>query len=121
VPFDFEKLEVWQKAVDFSTEVYHASRAFPKEELFGLTAQLRRSAISVALNIAEGTGRHHKPEFIRFLRIARGSLYEVITALLICLKLGFIPEDLHQVLYDRGNQIARMINALINSLQEVDG
>lgn len=114
--FDFEKLEVWSRAVNFSTEVYRASKDFPKEELFGLTAQLRRAATSIALNIAEGAGRHHKPEFIRFLRIARGSLYEVVTALLVCLKLDLISKELYQSLYKESNQIARMINGLINSL-----
>jgi four helix bundle protein len=116
VAFDFENLEVWNREVNFSTEVYQVSTDFPKEELFGLTAQLRRSAISIALNIAEGAGRHHKPEFIRFLRIARGSLYEVVTALLICLKLDLISKKLYQSLYEESNQIARMINGLINFL-----
>jgi len=116
VAFDFENLEVWNRAVDFSTEVYQASKDFPKEELFGLTAQLRRAATSIALNIAEGAGRHHKPEFIRFLRIARGSLYEVVTALVVCLKLDLISKELYQSLYEESNQIARMINGLINSL-----
>ena len=118
--FDFEKLEVWQKAVDFSAEVYEVSKIFPKEEIFGMTMQLRRSAASIALNIAEGSGRHHKPEFVRFLRIARGSLYEVVTALFMCRNLKFISEEVSRSLYTESNEIARMINGLINSLQRVD-
>lgn len=73
----YRDLEVWQKAIALVTEIYRLSRAFPKEEIYGLTSQLRRAAVSVPANIAEGWGRNMTREFIQFLRTARGSLLEL--------------------------------------------
>jgi four helix bundle protein len=87
----FAGLEVWRLARKLVVDVYHMSTAFPAAEQFGLTSQLRRAAVSVPCNIAEGWGRNADGDFIRFLRIARGSLNEVETLLILCKDLGFLP------------------------------
>ncbi len=84
----YRDLLVWQKAKALAVEVYRATEAFPKSELFGLTSQMRKAAVSVASNIAEGQGRGSKPDFSKFLCIARGSLLELETQLEIALELG---------------------------------
>ncbi|HEX7587814.1 MAG TPA: four helix bundle protein, partial [Anaerolineae bacterium] len=89
---DFHELKVWVKAMEFVTEVYQLTQLFPKEELNGLTSQTRRAATSIALNIAEGSGGSSNAEFIRFLERARRSVYEVITALEIGLRLEFCEQ-----------------------------
>ena len=81
--FGFEKLEVWQEGIVFADEVYRATRDFPGDERFGLTSQLRRSAVSVAANIAEGSGRGSRKDFTRFVEIAFGSLMETVSHLAI--------------------------------------
>jgi four helix bundle protein len=114
--FDFEKLEVYQEAVDFATEIYHLSQKFPKVKLFGLTAQLRRAGVSVGLNIAESSGRLKK-EFKQFLRVARASIYECIAILQISVRQRYADRGDYEQLYARGERLAKRINALINSLQ----
>jgi four helix bundle protein len=89
----YKDLIVWQKAVAMVTDVYRATRTFPKDETFGLSSQLRRSAVSVASNIAEGQGRLSKGEFRQFLGQARGSLIEMETQVLIGAILGYVPQD----------------------------
>ena len=110
--FNFEKLIVWQKAVDFSSVIYNLTGNFPKEEIFGVTSQLRRAVVSVALNIAEGAGRKSKKEFIHFLDISYGSLCEVVTILMICLKQNYISQDSYKELYEKSEEIARILNTL---------
>jgi four helix bundle protein len=90
----FHDLIVWQKAMELVTEVYKVSQKFPKEEIFGLTSQIRRAAVSIPSNIAEGRGKSSKGEFQQFLYHARGSLAEVETQLLIAINLGIIKEEI---------------------------
>ena len=82
--FNFEKLEVWQKAIDFADLVYRETQSFPAEERFGLTNQMRRAAVSVSSNIAEGCSRISKGDFARFVEIATGSVFEVVSQAFIC-------------------------------------
>lgn len=114
--FRFEKLEVWQLARKFVVEIYRVTRKFPKDELFGLVSQLRRAAISILLNIAEGSDRKSDVDFRRFLRMALTSLEEVISGLYIVLDQNFINRDEFDKLYEKANELAAKLNALINSL-----
>jgi four helix bundle protein len=111
---DYKDLTVWQKAIDLVTEVYKATRGFPKEELYGLTSQLRRCAVSVPSNIAEGQGRLTRGEFRQFLGHAKGSLAELETQLIIAEKLGYLKEP--GALVNQLAEVARLLNGLLNSL-----
>ena len=88
----YQDLQVWQKSMDLVLECYRVTQRFPSNEQFGLTAQLKRAAVSVPANIAEGFGRWHRKEFVRFLLTANGSLKEVETHLLISQRLGFLQK-----------------------------
>ncbi len=110
--FNFEKLTVWQKAVYFADEIYEFTKQFPKAEIFGITSQLRRASISIALNIAEGAGRKSKKEFSHFLTVAYGSLCEVITILKFCLNRKYIDENAYNKFYSDSEEIARMLSSL---------
>ena len=114
--FGFEKLEVWQKAIELSDSVYALSRSFPNEERFGLTSQMRRSSVSIASNIAEGSGRGSNPDFARFVEIAYGSLMELITQLKIASRQGFLPKPAYDEVYLQSETIARMLSGLRTSL-----
>ena len=114
--FRFEKLDVWHKAIDFSDVVYRVTRSFPSEERFGLTSQVRRSAVSIAANIAEGSGRATDRDFARFVGIAYGSLMESISHLEIARRQSFLDEDNYRVLYSQADRLARMLSGLKNSL-----
>ena len=111
---DYKDLTVWQKAIDLVAEVYKATREFPKEELYGLTSQLRRCAVSVPSNIAEGQGRLTRGEFRQFLGHAKGSLAELETQLIIAEKLGYLKGP--QALINQLAELARLLNGLLNSL-----
>jgi len=115
---NFRELKVWARAMDFVTEIYTLTRAFPKEEIYGLTSQLRRAATSIALNIAEGSGASSNAEFIRFLEMARRSVYEVITALEIAQRLKYCKEEQVAPLTKEANEIAAMLSGLIKRLSE---
>ena len=110
-------LLVWQKAMDLAVELYRATAAFPDHERFGLVSQLRRAAVSVPSNIAEGYGRGSTSDYIRFLRMSRGSLSEIDTQLLLCVSLDFLASDLHERLIERVNECGRILAALIRSLE----
>ncbi|MGN6505177.1 MAG: four helix bundle protein [Tepidisphaeraceae bacterium] len=114
---DFKDLVVWQRSMDFVVTVYGATRHFPVDERFGLTNQLRRAAVSVPSNIAEGQGRRARSEFIRYLRIADGSRQEAETQLLIAHELGFLDNELLCDLTTRSDEIARLLSGLIRSLK----
>ena len=116
VEFGFEKLKVWQKAIDFADEVYDLTAAFPSDERFGLTSQMRRSAVSVSANIAEGASREPK-DFARFLRIAHGSLMENISESRIATRRRFLPGDGEQRLRAEAYAISRMLSGLRKSLR----
>ena len=113
---NYRDLIVWQKAVSLVTEVYRATQVFPKEERFGLTSQIRRAAISVPSNIAEGQGRLTRGEFRQFLGHAKGSLLELETQLIIAQNLGYL--DGSEPLLDKTAEVARLLNGLLNSLTQ---
>jgi len=113
---DYKDLVVWQKAIELVIEIYRATSQFPREEMYGLTSQLRRAAVSIPSNIAEGQGRATKGEFIQFLGHARGSLCEVNTQILIARRLGFLAPELEQHLTSLSNEVGRILNGLLTSL-----
>ncbi len=113
----FRDLLVWQRSMALTTAVYQLTRAFPREEAFGLTSQLRRSAISIPSNIAEGHGRLSAPEFRRFLLIARGSSCELQTQLEVAANLGFADGHLLKNAQDLSNEVESMLYALLNSMR----
>lgn len=112
----FRDLLIWQKAMKFVTEIYQETSDFPNEEKFGLVSQLRRSAISVPSNIAEGYGRNSNGEFRRFLNISMGSLFEVQTQLQIARNLEFIDKNNGDNLFESSREIERMMSSFIRSL-----
>jgi len=113
---DYRKLEAWQEAMRLAEEVYGHTRTFPKEEIYGLTSQIRRAAVSIPSNIAEGADRSGQKEFLQFLHIARGSGSELETQLLLARKLGYLsaPDELMA----RLTSVKRLINGLIRALKE---
>ena len=114
---DFRGLKVWQRAHEFTLEVYRATKKFPRDEQFGLTAQVRRSAESVAANIAEGCGRDGDPEFARFLRIAMGSASETEYHLLVAKDLGFLPPSDHERMAASVQEVKKMLSGVIRKLR----
>jgi four helix bundle protein len=115
--YRFEKLIVWQKAMQFVKQCYDLSRGFPKAELFGITSQLRRAATSIPLNIAEGCGARTKKEFMQFLYIALRSEYEVATILRLALELGYLDAEGGHELDASLAEVGRLLQALINSIE----
>jgi len=111
-----EKLEVWQLSRVFVGSIYKITMQFPREEMFGLISQLRRAAISLVLNIAEGADRRSDTDFRRFLRMAQTSLEEVVSGLYIALDQNFIHQTEFETLYTEAHIIACKINAFINRL-----
>lgn len=113
----YRDLIVWQRAIAMVTEVYRATQAFPRAETYGLTSQLRRSAVSVASNIAEGQGRLSKPEFRQFLGMARGSLFEMETQIVIASNLGYMSHETEKCLAAISGEVSRLLHGLMQSLQ----
>lgn len=114
--FRFEKLTVWQEARKLNREMYRLSRSFPEREAFGLTSQLRRASVSVAANIAEGSGRNSDKDFAHFLEQAYGSLMEVATLLHLSLDEGYLKEPDAERLLDMIEVLAKQLAALNRSL-----
>ncbi|WP_294325480.1 four helix bundle protein [uncultured Chryseobacterium sp.] len=114
---NFKDLLVWQKSIDFVTEVYRTTEAFPKNEFYGLMSQIRRAAVSIPSNIAEGNSRRSKPDYLQFLKISRGSCAEVETQLIISKNLKFLNEEDYLKLNQEIIEITKMLNGLINYLQ----
>jgi len=114
--FNFEKLDVWQKAIDFADLVYNLIRDFPADERFGLTSQMRRAAVSVSSNIAQGTSRISQTDFARFIEIATGSVFEVVSQSFIGRRQGFLTEEGFRALYSSVDEIGRMLSGLRKSL-----
>jgi four helix bundle protein len=114
--FNFEKLEVWKKAIDFADFVYSTTRAFPDEERFGLTSQMRRAAVSISSNIAEGSSRHSKEDYARFLEIATGSVFEVVSQSFIAQKQQYLSEEDRVRIYNAAEEQSKMLSGLRRSL-----
>jgi four helix bundle protein len=114
---NYQDLEAWKKSMDLVEAVYKTTTLFPGEETFWLKIQLRRAVISIPSNIAEGSGRNHSKEFLQFLFVARGSLREVETQLLISQRLGYLSGDTLHSLGNQSEELSRIISGLINSLQ----
>jgi four helix bundle protein len=113
----FRDLAIWNRSIELSVEIYTFTRSFPADELYGLRSQLRRAAVSIASNIAEGRGRNTKGEFIQFLGIAKGSNNEVQTQLEIARRLSYGLEPDRTKCLNLSIEIEKMLPALINSLQ----
>lgn len=111
-----QDLEVWKQSISFVTKLYQDTQKFPREELYGLTSQMRRAAVSIPSNIAEGATRKGKPEFKQFLFIALASGAELETQLIIAFNLNFLNEDQYKDLTDKLITIQKMIQGLIKSL-----
>ena len=111
------RLEAWKKAMDFVVDVYRATESFPKEEKFGLTSQIRRAAVSIPANIAEGAGRKSDKEFIYFLSNAQGSASELETELIIGQRFDYLAEDAFLELNGSLDQIGRLITGLSKHLK----
>lgn len=115
----YHDLKVWEGAIELSLKIYRMTRKFPAEEMYGLSTQLRRAAISVASNIAEGKGRSSDKELLQFLSHARGSLYEVQTQLQIAKSLGYLTEGDYQGLAQQADAVGRMLNGMIAKFRQV--
>jgi len=113
----FRDLIVWQRSIELVVAIYRVTKAFPKDEIYGLTAQMRRAAVSVPSNIAEGQGRLSTGEFLQFLGNARGSLHELQTQVVIGRKLGYLGETQEKQLQDVSLEVDRMLNRLLTSLR----
>jgi len=113
----YRELIAWQRAMDLAVAVCEATRGFPRDEIYGLTAQLRRAVISVPSNIAEGQGRHTTKDFIRFLGVARGSLQETETQIILARRLGYVNASQEAQLLDQCAEVARLLHGLTNALK----
>jgi len=114
--FNYEKLDVWHKAIEFADYVYDFTGAFPDDERFGLTTQMRRAAVSISSNIAEGSARFSPADHARFLEIATGSLFEVVSQTRISLNRQLITQDQHDQIYAAAEEQSRMLSGLRRSL-----
>jgi four helix bundle protein len=112
----YKDLAAWQKSVQLVVAIYQMTRSFPAEERYGLTSQLRRSAVSIPSNIAEGHGRATRGEYIQFLCHARGSLFELETQLAIAANIGYLSVESEEHLTTSAAEVARILNGLLSSL-----
>lgn len=113
----YKDLVVWQKAIDLSIDIYSLTKDFPKEEMYGLVSQIRRSAVSIPSNIAEGQARKYHQQFSHFLSIAQGSLAELETQIIISMRLGYVTGD-QKDLFDTMHSIGKMITRLKQNLTQ---
>jgi four helix bundle protein len=113
-------LVVWQQATDLAVAVYEATRSWPKDELYGLTAQVRRAAVSVAANIAEGYGRESRGAYVQFLRTAQGSLKEVETHCVIATRVGIADHNVADGLMERSESVGKLLRLLIRKVEASD-
>ena len=116
--FGFEKLDVWQKAVEYADLIYKVTKNFPPEERFGLTSQLRRSAVSVSSNIAEGSSRSSRADFARFVEIAYGSLLESVSELEIAKRQEFLNGEMFETAYVAAEDLAKILSGFRRSLKK---
>ncbi|AYO57055.1 diversity-generating retroelement protein bAvd family protein [Chryseobacterium sp. 6424] len=115
---DFRQLQVWEKSHLLAKDMYRTTALFPKEELFGLTSQLRRASVSIPTNIAEGCGRGSDTDFKRFIQISFGSASEVEYLILLSYELGFVKEHEYLLLSEQITMIKKMLASLINKLKQ---
>jgi four helix bundle protein len=113
----YRELKVWQAAMDLAVQCYQATRGFPKDEMFGMTSQIRRAAASIPANIAEGQGRRHTKEFLNFLGTARGSLTELETHLLLSQRVNLLKDKDAAPLLSLADEVGRMLSGLRRSLE----
>jgi len=114
--FNFEKLETWQDAINFADTIYSLTRTFPDSEQFGLTNQMRRAVVSISSNLAEGSSRASRQDFARFVEIATGSLFEVISQGTVAKRQSFLSEDDYSRLYAACEKPGKMLSGLRKSL-----
>ena len=114
--FNFEKLDVWKKAIDFADLVYNQTRNFPADERFGLTNQMRGAAISISSNIAESSSRSSKSDFARFIEIATGSVFEAVSQSFLAQRQSLFSEDQFRKIYADAEELSRMLSGLRKSL-----
>jgi four helix bundle protein len=113
----YQDLDVWRKSIELVKKIYAETGSFPKDEIYGLINQMRRSAVSIPSNIAEGKTRQHKKEYIHFLHIALGSCAELETQIVISSELGYMSDDVQAELLESTDHISRMTRNLIKSLR----
>ena len=114
----YRDLLVWQMALDLAALCYGLTRSFPKDELFGMTSQIRRASASIAANIAEGHGREHSGSFVQFLRIAQGSLKETETHLLLAARVALVGHKDIKPAMEKCEEIGKMLRSLIRAIQD---
>ncbi|CAD0004479.1 MULTISPECIES: four helix bundle protein [Flavobacterium] len=115
---NFRSLLIWQKSMSLTTKIYSSTNNFPKEEIFGLTSQIRRCSISIPSNIAEGSGRESDKDFLRFLNISVGSLFEMQTQLEIAKNITYLNEHEFNNLYEDSREVERMLVSFIKKLKD---
>jgi four helix bundle protein len=115
---NYKQLIVWQKSIDLTEFVYRLTSRFPKEEIYGLTSQIRRCSVSVPSNIAEGQARSSIPQFKHFLSIAKGSLAELETQFIVSERLKYIAKEDFELFQTHVNEVGKLLNGLINSLKD---
>ncbi|MGD9837368.1 MAG: four helix bundle protein [Afipia sp.] len=113
----YRDLKVWQKAMAVAEQVYRLTVRFPRDEVYGMTSQIRRAAVSVAANVAEGHGREHSGSFVQFLRVAQGSLKELETHLLLALRVDLAPPAEVEPILVQCEELGKMLRSLIRSIQ----
>ena len=119
--FNFEKLEVWRKSIDFADLVYQLTRSFPAEERFGLTNQMRRASVAVSSNIAEGSSRSSKADYSRFVELAAGSLFEVISQAHVASRQAYLDEQGFRSMHASAEELSRMLSGLKSYLAKASG
>ncbi len=112
----YRELIVWQKAIELVEQVYQITNSFPREDQFGMTIQLRKAAVSIPSNIAEGQGRNTLGDFLHFLAVARGSLQELETQIVISERLHYLTANNREALFLKSSEVGRLINGLANSI-----
>ena len=113
---NFEKLDVWHRAIDFADLIYSVTRSYPGDERFGLTNQMRRAAVSISSNIAEGSSRVSRTDFARFIEIATGSVFEVVSQSALSQRLGFVSAENYARIYAAAEEQSRMLSGLRKAL-----
>ena len=117
---DYRDLTVWKEAMDIAEQIYSLTRSFPREEAFGLTAQMRRAAVSIPSNIAEGFGRAQRKSFVQYLRISQGSLKELETQAMLSVRVGYLTSEQQDKLLDRTTRLAKRLVQFVRSLEPSD-